>query len=87
MAFGRGSTGRTALKNLKEQLAMEQATSNPTAGSPVFVKGGMKDTRWPASYGWVKMRHNVEGIEIHYVRNTLVPVKSMTSSSLIKDLR
>jgi hypothetical protein len=42
MAFGRGSTGRTALKNLKEQLAMEQATSNPTAGSPVFVKGGMK---------------------------------------------
>jgi hypothetical protein len=33
------------------------------------------------------MRHNVEGIEIHYVRNTLVPVKSMTSSSLIKDLR
>jgi hypothetical protein len=68
--LGRGSTGRTAPKNLKEQLAMEQATSNPTAGDPVFVKGGMQDSRWQASDGWVKMRQTVNGVEIHYVRNT-----------------
>ncbi len=40
------------------------------AGSVVPLKGGMTDSRWPATDGWVKMRHNVNGVEIHYVRNT-----------------
>jgi filamentous hemagglutinin len=30
----------------------------------------MGDPRWPASAGWVKMRQNINGIEIHYMYNT-----------------
>ncbi|MFC6933770.1 hypothetical protein ACFQHO_27745 [Actinomadura yumaensis] len=30
----------------------------------------MTDARWPAKEGWVKMRQNVNGVEVHYVRNT-----------------
>lgn len=30
----------------------------------------MQDTRWPASAGWVKMKQTVNGVEVHYVRNT-----------------
>jgi hypothetical protein len=65
--LGRGSTGRAA-KNLKEQLAVEQAQSNPAAGAPVPLTMG--DPRWPASEGWVKMRQNINREEVHYVRNT-----------------
>jgi RHS repeat-associated protein len=64
------STGRTQPNNLKEQLAMEQAQSNPTTGQQIR-NIQMKDPRWPASQGWVKMRQNINGIEIHYVRNTV----------------
>jgi RHS repeat-associated protein len=64
------STGRTAPKNLKEKLAMEQAKSNPKAGMAVPLKKGMTDPRWPGSQGWVKMSQNVNGVEVHYVRNT-----------------
>jgi RHS repeat-associated protein len=67
---GNASTGRTAPRDLKEQVAMESARSNPLAGQPVNLKGGMKDSRWPASEGWVKMRQRIDGVEIHYVRNT-----------------
>jgi filamentous hemagglutinin len=49
---------------------MEQAQSNPTAaGTEIPLKGGMNDPRWPGSDGWVKMGQNVNGVEIHYVRN------------------
>ena len=65
----KGSTGRTTPQNLTEQLAMEQAKSNPGAGTEVPLKKGMTDPRWPASDGWVKMSQNVNGVEIHYVRN------------------
>jgi RHS repeat-associated protein len=68
--LGRGSTGRTTPSNLTEQLAMEQAMSNPGAGRQVPLSQGMTDLRWPASDGWVKMSQNVNGVEIHYVRNT-----------------
>jgi uncharacterized protein RhaS with RHS repeats len=64
-----GSTGRTAAQDLKEQLAMEEAASDPGAGTRVPIK--MTDPRWPASDGWVKMRQNVNGVEIHYVLNTV----------------
>jgi hypothetical protein len=64
------STGRTQANNLKEQLAMEQAQSNPTGGQQI-QNIQMKDPRWPANQGWVKMRQNINGIEIHYVRNTV----------------
>lgn len=64
-----GSTGRTVAQNLKEQLAMEQAVSDPGAGIRVPIK--MSDPRWGASDGWVKMAQNVNGVEIHYVLNTI----------------
>jgi filamentous hemagglutinin len=65
-----GSTGRGP-KNLEEQLAMEQAKADPQAGTEVRLTGGMKDSRWPGSQGWVKMRQNINGVEVHYVRNTI----------------
>ena len=65
----RPSTGRTEPQNLNEQLAMEQAKSNPSAGTEIPLKGGMKDPNYPGSDGWVKMSQNVNGTEIHYVRN------------------
>ena len=68
--LGRGSTGRSTPNNLKEQIAMEQAMSNPAAGAVVPLKKGMTDSRWPATDGWVKMRQNVNGVEVHYVKNT-----------------
>jgi hypothetical protein len=62
------STGRTTPRNLTEKLAMEAVMSNPNAG--VVLPITMKDPRWPASEGWVKMAQNVNGVEIHYVHNT-----------------
>jgi RHS repeat-associated protein len=67
---GSQSTGRTQPNDLREQLAMEQAQSNPQAGQQI-QNIQMKDPRWPASQGWVKMRQNINGVEIHYVRNTV----------------
>jgi filamentous hemagglutinin len=49
---------------------MKQAMSNPAAGSVVPMRNGMTDSRWPKSDGWVKMTQNVNGVEVHYVRNT-----------------
>ncbi|PJO45644.1 hypothetical protein CQ054_22725 [Ochrobactrum sp. MYb29] len=63
----RGSTGRVKPNNLTEKLAFEQAMSNPAAGRPIPVP--MTDKRWPAQQGWVKMAQNINGVEIHYVRN------------------
>lgn len=61
------ATGRYVPNNLKEQLAMEQAVSNPAAGRRLPIP--MTDPRWPAAEGWVKMSQNVRGVEIHYVMN------------------
>jgi filamentous hemagglutinin len=30
----------------------------------------MKDTRWPASEGWIKMEEKVNDVSIHYLHNT-----------------
>ncbi|HFD8836840.1 TPA: hypothetical protein ACF67X_004592 [Salmonella enterica] len=65
--LGRGSTGRTTPNSLVEKLSMEQAMSNPAAGRQLPVP--MTDPRWPRSDGWVKMAQNINGVEIHYVRN------------------
>lgn len=67
--LGRGSTGRTDPKNLKEKLAMEDAMSNPDRGKIVPLKKGMTDPRWPGDEGWVKMSQHINGVEVHYVRN------------------
>ncbi|SIT35568.1 Filamentous haemagglutinin family outer membrane protein [Paraburkholderia ribeironis] len=65
--LGLGSTGRAVSNNLQEQLALQQAMSNPAAGVQLPIPLG--DSRWPAADGWVKMSQNVNGVEIHYVRN------------------
>jgi filamentous hemagglutinin len=67
--LGRGSTGRTDPKNTTERNAMQRAMSRPTAGMVITMKEPMKDPRWPAKDGWVKMRQNIQGVEIHYVWN------------------
>ena len=67
--LGLGSTGRSTPANLREKLAMEQAISNPAEGRPLPVP--MTDPRWPATDGWVKISQNINGIEIHYVRNSI----------------
>jgi hypothetical protein len=41
----------------------------PAAGRPLPVP--MTDPRWPATDGWVKSAQNINGIEIHYVRNSI----------------
>lgn len=66
--LGLGSTGRSTPANLNEKLAMDQAIPNPTAGRILPVP--MTDARWPAAEGWVKSAQNINGIEIHYVRNS-----------------
>jgi RHS repeat-associated protein len=63
-------TGRGP-ENLKEQLAAEQAASNPKAGRPLNLRNGMSDPRWPGSQGWVKMSQNINGVEVHYNFNTV----------------
>ena len=67
--LGRGSTGRALPATLKEKLALEHALSSPAAGK-ALTQVPMTDTRWPGREGWVKMSQNINGIEIHYVRNT-----------------
>jgi filamentous hemagglutinin len=64
-----GSTGRTVPENLNEQLAMQEAQSDPAAGTRLPIT--MTDPRWPAPLGWIKMARNINGTEIHYVYNTI----------------
>ncbi len=68
-ATSAGSMGRTSPETLTEQLAMEQVKAKP-AGVPL-KNTIMKDSRWPASQGWVKMEQKVNGVTVHYVRNTI----------------
>ena len=58
--------------NLTEQLAMGAAKANPAAGRELPI--AMNDLRWLASEGWVKMAQYINGIEIHYVYNTITQV-------------
>ena len=69
----RGSSGRTSPENLKEKLAMDQVKSNPLDGA-TKIPITMKDPRWPANEGWVKMSSNVNGVKIHFVYNTIINV-------------
>ncbi|MCF7799943.1 hypothetical protein K9L05_01180 [Candidatus Babeliales bacterium] len=68
---GKGSTGRIIPNGLREQLAMKEVLSNPLEGARKLASVTMTDMRWPASEGWFKMSKNVNGIEIHYVYNTI----------------
>ena len=55
---------------------MEQVKSNPSAGH--HIKITMKDPRWPASEGWIKMQQIVPtskgDINIHYVYNQIIKI-------------
>lgn len=65
---GRGqSKGGHQPGNLKEQLAVEEAMSNPGAGK--VLEGKNTDPRWPANEGWIKKAQNVNGVEVHYQYN------------------
>ncbi|MFS0852975.1 RHS repeat-associated core domain-containing protein [Microbacterium sp. 179-I 3D4 NHS] len=66
--LGRGSTGRTVPTNLREDLAMREVMSAPGGRHLANIK--LNDPRWPGSEGWVKMQQIVNGVNIHYVRNT-----------------
>jgi hypothetical protein len=57
-----------APRTLNEELAIQQAASNPMAG--ITLKGvSMTDSRWPSSAGWEKKALNVNGVEVHYTYN------------------
>jgi len=67
---GRGSTGRMIAKSLSEENAMRTVLQNPSIGTDLSTKGLiLSDPRWLASEGWVKMVRNIDGIEIHWLRN------------------
>jgi len=66
--LGLGSTGRTVAADLREQLAMEEVMADPK-GTKTGVQ--MNDQRWHRSQGWVKMSQTVNGVEIHWVENTI----------------
>ena len=68
-AASAGSSGRTVAGNLTEQLAMKEVVSSP--GGRQLTRVVMSDPRWPAADGWVKMSQNVNGVEVHYVFNTV----------------
>ena len=66
------SNARIEPINLKEKLAMEQAMSNPLAGKQIPIE--LRDPRWLASEGWVKMQQRFVFADnttatIHYVLN------------------
>jgi RHS repeat-associated protein len=66
--LGLGSTGRTAARNLTEQLAMKEALSNPAAGQIIQRMKPLTDPRWS---GWRKMQYEHIGLDgsktiIHY---------------------
>ncbi len=75
--LGRGSSanplnGSTLPRNLREQLAVQEAIGNAENGRKIV--GDLHDPRWPGSEGWVKMNYvckpGGESIHVHYVMNT-----------------
>ena len=77
---GYGSTGRTTANNMYEVGAMIQVLSDPLKGAKDLstIKNPiiMNDSKhgWLASDGWVKMARNVDGVEIHFLYNTITGV-------------
>ncbi|MFE3777059.1 hypothetical protein ACFXPA_02810 [Amycolatopsis sp. NPDC059090] len=67
--LGRGHTGRYSSNSINEQIAMDEARLEPQTGVEIPIK--MQDERWPDAEGWVKMKMEVNGVEVHYVRNKI----------------
>jgi len=61
-------------ENNRQGWAFYQVKSNPQGGTPVNMREPMKDSRWPAADGWIKMAQSVstsQGVKhFHYVFNT-----------------
>ena len=68
----RGSTGRTTPGGANEDQAMQLVKEYPEYGTRLPTT--MNDPRWLADDGWVKMEQTVNGVEIHYVYNTITEV-------------
>jgi hypothetical protein len=64
-----GSSGRMEPVNLTEQLAMTTVRADPAGQQLTRIV--MNDPRWPGVDGWVKMQQVENGIDVHYVRNTI----------------
>ena len=66
---GRGQSkgGKHDPETLEEELAMEEAMTNPGKGKE--LKGRNTDPRWPEDEGWEKWTQNVNGEEVHYQYN------------------
>lgn len=62
------STGRTSAGGANERRAMDLVQEFPEYGNQLPTV--MKDPRWPAGDGWVKMEQTVDSVEVHYVWNT-----------------
>lgn len=72
VALGNGNTGRFVPNNLNEQLAMKEVLTDPlTNAKDLSQYFSMNDDRWLNEDGWVKMSKIVNGIEIHFVYNTI----------------
>ena len=65
--LGRGSTGRTVPRTIKEQMAMTSVRNAPR-GKPIPM-GALTDQRWLAREGWVNLQQVEGGVTIHYVWN------------------
>ncbi|HET9138188.1 hypothetical protein [Actinophytocola sp.] len=63
----RAGTVATTPGGPNEQRALDLVQENPQYGTRLPVT--MKDPRWGADDGWVKMSQTVDGVEIHYVYN------------------
>ncbi|MGV8913610.1 MAG: DUF6531 domain-containing protein [Rhodoglobus sp.] len=61
----------TGPKNVtpEQQAAIDEAKRNPQFGEPLGSQ--MKDPRWPEADGWVKMERVIDGIRVHWNRNTM----------------
>lgn len=72
-----GSTGRNVPQNLSEQLALKEAKSMPIQKWRVLDKIEMRDARWLAKGGWVKVQYmagKYEHITIHATYNVYLDV-------------
>jgi len=77
--LGRGNSASAEFlfpKNLLEEMTMKAALTHPELGIPVQMGKPMRDPRWPAEEGWIKMSfveksNNGQVAVVHYVMNSL----------------
>jgi RHS repeat-associated protein len=69
--LGRGLTGTRGAVTIAEQLALEEAMANPSAGK-TLTNIVLKDPRFSAAAGWVKKEiTSPGGVVVHWVYNTV----------------